>query len=109
MCFGLGNAPATFQKATDVILATIKWWYALVYTADIIIFLNTPEEHPQHIEEVLKLLNNAEMTIKTKKYSTLSKKIGYLGRVIAPSKLQIATRTTKAIKALQYFTTLLEL
>lgn len=46
----------------DVILAIIKWQYALVYIYDIIIFSKTPTELLQHIDEVVKLLISAVMT-----------------------------------------------
>jgi Reverse transcriptase (RNA-dependent DNA polymerase) len=38
MPFGLINAPATFQRAMDVILSGVLWKFALVYLDDIIVF-----------------------------------------------------------------------
>ena len=38
MPFGLKNAPGTFQRAANVILAGVKWQFALVYLDDIIIY-----------------------------------------------------------------------
>ncbi len=45
MPFGLKNAPSTFRRAIDMILATVKWQFAIVYLDDIIIFSRTSEEH----------------------------------------------------------------
>lgn len=39
--FGLKNAPRTFQRAMDVILALIKGKYAMIYIDDSIMFLKT--------------------------------------------------------------------
>ena len=45
MPFGLKNAPGTFKRAADVILAGFKWQFALVYLEDIIIYSSSIEEH----------------------------------------------------------------
>src|SRR6478672_9711150 len=36
--FGLTNAPATFQRLMDLVLAGLKWQYCLEYLDDIIVF-----------------------------------------------------------------------
>ena len=41
--FGLCNAPATFQRAMDMILAVVKWQICLVYLDDVIFFSRFPE------------------------------------------------------------------
>eukprot|EP00171_Calliarthron_tuberculosum_P018627 IDg18627t1 len=38
MPFGLLNAPASFQRALDIILARYKWKTCLVYLDDVIVF-----------------------------------------------------------------------
>jgi Reverse transcriptase (RNA-dependent DNA polymerase) len=38
MPFGLQNAPATYQRAIDIILSGLKWRTCLVYLDDIIIY-----------------------------------------------------------------------
>jgi len=43
--FGLSNAPATFQRAIDMILGGVKWKSCLVYLDDIIVFSQSPGEH----------------------------------------------------------------
>lgn len=69
---------------------------------DIIIFSEILKENLRHIIEVLKLLNNAEMTITLKEYSFLSAFINHLGHIIAPGKPHVAAGTTEAIEAPQY-------
>lgn len=41
MLFGLKNAPATFQRAVDIILSRAKWETAHVYLDDVIIYSKT--------------------------------------------------------------------
>lgn len=93
----------------DVALATVCWQYTFVCIDDTIIFLRASGKHLQHNEEVLRLLNNARMTIILKTYSFPGGTIIYLDHVAAPGKLCFATKTTKATKALQYPTWVSEL
>lgn len=50
---GLRNAPETFRRAMDVLLTKMKWWFALVYLEDILIYSRTPDEYIQHVRQVL--------------------------------------------------------
>ena len=109
MPFGLRNAPGTFQRAIDVILAQVRWQYSLVYLDDIVVFSKTGEEHIDHVRSVLSLLADAGVTLKLKKCFFFTDKIDYLGHVIRPGKLQIAEHTTDAIRQLQAPTNLTEL
>jgi len=65
--FGLGNAPATFQRAMDMILAGVKWQICLVYLDDVIVFSSSPEKHLQHLDEVLTRLGKAGVILKAAK------------------------------------------
>jgi len=51
--FGLTNAPATFQRAIDMLLSSVKWKTCLVNLDDVIVFSRTVEEHITHLDEVL--------------------------------------------------------
>ena len=53
MPFGLCNAPATFQRVMQAVLAGLEWQSCFVYLDDILIALRTFSEHLQHIREVL--------------------------------------------------------
>ena len=47
MPFGLCNAPATFQRLMNLVLAVIQWFKCLVYLDDIIVLSKSYEEHLQ--------------------------------------------------------------
>jgi hypothetical protein len=66
MPFGLCNAPATFHGALDMILAKVKWNYALLYLDDVIVYSKNVEEHIQNVDEILTLLKNAGASLKLK-------------------------------------------
>ena len=96
MPFGLKNAPATFQRALDIILSGVRWQTCLVYLDDVIVFSRTHAEHLRHLDEVLTLLGRAGLSLKLKKCSFFRTKVDYLGHVISPGKLEMALRSKSA-------------
>src|SRR5262249_39928865 len=67
MPFGLANAPATFQRLMDSVLAGLKWQHCLVYLDDIIIFSPTFTEHLAHLDSVFTRLEGAGLSLKLAK------------------------------------------
>ena len=55
MPFGLKNAPGTFQRAADIILASVKWQFVLVYLDGVIVYSKSIEEHFDHLYAVLRI------------------------------------------------------
>ena len=98
MPFGLRNAPATFQRALDIILSGVRWQTCLIYLDDVIVFSKNEEEHVAHVDEVLTLLRSAGVSLKLKKCEFFKPKVDYLGHVITPGKLAVATENTKAFE-----------
>ena len=45
MPYGLGNAPATFQRLMQNCLGELNLTYALVYLDDVIVYSKTEEDH----------------------------------------------------------------
>ena len=67
MLFGLSGAPATFQHLIMRVLPGILGKYALCYSADVIIFSLTFEEHLQHIEKIFTHMRNAGLKLSPNK------------------------------------------
>lgn len=67
MPFGLKIAPKTFQRTMDFIFASIKWQFTLFYLDDILISSNKSEKGIDHLKQVLKLLQHAEVVLSLKK------------------------------------------
>ena len=101
MPFGLRNAPATFQRAVDIVLSSVRWQFCIVYLDDVIIFSNSVDEHIDHIDQVLTLLENAGMSIRLKKSFFMHKEIEYLGHIITPGELKVAQKTITAIQGME--------
>ena len=102
MPFGLANAPATFQRALDILLAGVKWQFCLVYLDDVIIFSKTEEEHINHVDSVLKILRQAGVTLKLKNSEFFKKSVSYLGHTIRPGRLEIMSSRTEALREAKF-------
>ena len=63
MPFGLKNAPATFQRAVDIILSRVKSETTLFYFDDVIVYSLTATEHMAHVREVLRLLHTTGVSL----------------------------------------------
>ena len=96
MPFGLCNAPATFQRLMDLVLAGIQWSKCLVYLDDIIILGRSFQEHLQHLVLVLQRLREANLHIKPAKCVLWRDEVLYLGHVV--SRQGIATDPVKINK-----------
>ena len=83
LSFGLCNAPSTFQRLMDLILADLQWTTCLVYLDDIIVFGSTFQEHLLRLDGVLDKLRQANLKVKPSKCSLFSTQVQYLGHVIS--------------------------
>ena len=71
--FGLCNAPATFSRLMDRILAGLHCETCLFYLDDIIVFSSTWEEHLARLHEVFERLRHAKLKLGA------AKEVSYLG------------------------------
>ena len=83
MPFGLCNAPATFQRLMEEVLAGLHWSSCLVYLDDIIVFSRTVEDHFDKLREVLSRLRSAGLKIKPSKCHLLQSSVRYLRHVVS--------------------------
>ena len=58
MGFGLCNAPTTFTRLMTHVLDPFIHQIVIVYLGDICIYSKSPEEHHDHIRQVLTALRN---------------------------------------------------
>ena len=97
MPFGLCNAPSTFQRLMEHVLAGLHWTSCLVYLDDIIIFSKTPEDHLQQLREVFERLEKAGLKVKPSKCHLLRKSVRYLGHIISEKGVQTDPDKTRCI------------
>ena len=79
MPFGLKTAPAVFQRCMQATLSPALGRCCLVYLDDIVIFSRTAEEHKQHVQLVLTLLQDKGFTLKPSKCTFSAPEVKLLG------------------------------
>ena len=97
MPFGLRNAPATFQRALDIVLSGVRWRTCLVYLDDVVVFSKTETDHLDHLDEVLTLLEEAGIKLKLKKCFFFRSKIEYLGHILMPGRMGVSPDSKASI------------
>ena len=96
MPFGLCNAPATFQRLMDLVLAGLQWYNCLVYLDDILIIGKTFDDHLHNLRLVFERLREAGLKLKPSKCAVCRKQVTYLGHIV--SRDGIATDPEKTNK-----------
>jgi len=105
MPFGLKNAPATLQRALDIILSWVKWQSCLIYLDDVIVYSKTEEEHVRPVDRVLRLLRDAGVTLRLPKCRFFRKTVKYLGHEIKRGRLGVMDAHTRALREAHFPTT----
>ncbi|CAM4642153.1 unnamed protein product [Lepidochelys kempii] len=76
--FGLRNAPTTFQRLVDGLLAGLGE-YAVAYLDDVAIFSDSWADHLEHLQKGLERIREAGLTVKAKKCQIGLNRVTYLG------------------------------
>ncbi|KAJ9528289.1 hypothetical protein QJQ45_014272 [Haematococcus lacustris] len=112
LCFGLTNAPATFQRMMNNVFKPLINECVLVYIDDILVMSNTPEEHVQHLRQVLQLMRENKFYAKLAKWEFNKTQLAFLGHIVGskgiavdPAKVQVVKEwpTPRNLKDLQAF------
>ncbi|KAJ9522296.1 hypothetical protein QJQ45_008124 [Haematococcus lacustris] len=110
LCFGLTNAPATFQRMMNNVFKPLINECVLVYIDDILVMSNTPEEHVQHLRQVLQLMRENKFYAKLAKCEFNKTQLAFLGHIVGskgiavdPAKVVKEWPTPRNLKDLQAF------
>ena len=88
MPFGMANAPATFERLMDLVLAGLNWSKCLVYMDDILVFGTSFRECLDNLDAVLTALGEANLRVSPEKCSLFLSQIAYLGHVLSAKGVQ---------------------
>src|SRR5260221_5088408 len=89
MPFGLSNAPAAFQRFINEVLGDLMDICTVGYLDDILVYLDSLEDHRDHIREVLHHLHTAGLYTNLKKCKFHMDTVEYLGFILSPKGLQM--------------------
>lgn len=78
--FGLCNAPATFQRLMDLVLA---WSECLIYFGDIIVLSQDFTKHLQNLEVVFQRFQHTDLTLKPTKCFLFLLRVNFLGHIVS--------------------------
>jgi len=88
--FGMTNSPATFQAMMNEILKDmINERKVAAFVDDVLVGTETEEGYDKIVEEVLRRLEENDLYVKPEKCVWKVRKIGFLGVVIGPSRIEM--------------------
>ncbi|KAJ9520727.1 hypothetical protein QJQ45_007586 [Haematococcus lacustris] len=82
LCFGLTNAPATFQRVMNDAFATVLGKCALVYLDDILVMSRSVQDHLLHLKQVFELLRKNKLYAKLSKCEFMRYTLKFLGHLV---------------------------
>ncbi|MGQ3144897.1 reverse transcriptase family protein, partial [Rhizobium oryzihabitans] len=97
LCFGLTNAPATFQRVMNNAFADVINGCALVYIDDILIMSKSVPEHFNHLRRVLELLRKHQFKAKLSKCEFLKTALKFLGHIVSDQGIAVDPDKVKSI------------
>lgn len=106
MPFGLTDAPSTFQGLMNSIFKPLLRKFVLVFFDDILIYNKSWEDHVQHVDKVLQLLEAQQLYAKPSKCFFGVQEVEYLGHIVSHEGVKADPNKIKAIKEWRIPTTL---
>ncbi|GKC35183.1 putative reverse transcriptase domain-containing protein [Tanacetum coccineum] len=98
MPFGLTNAPAVFMDLMNRVCRPYLDKFVIVFIDDILIYLNTKEEHDAHLRLILEFLKKEELYTKFSKCDFWLSKVQFLRHVIDSEGIHVDPAKIDSIK-----------
>ena len=107
--FGLCNAPASFQRAMNILFSGLNWKQCLIYLDDIIVLGKNEEDHLKNLKQVFNILKQSNLKINISKCRFGFKSLKYLGHIIDTKGIRADPEKIEAIKNCKIPTNIKEL
>jgi hypothetical protein len=98
MPFGLTNALATFQALMNDVLRPFLDNLVIVYLDDILIFSETLEDHPEHVDKVLTAFKKARLYAGLDKCAFAMKEVAFLGHIVSGEGIKMDPKKVEAVR-----------
>lgn len=82
----------------NVLRGLIQKGFVLVYMDDILVFSRTPEEHADHLREVLTVLSKNKFYANKKKCQFFQHELTFLGHVVSAEGLKVDPQKTRVVQ-----------
>lgn len=98
MHFFIIDAPSTFQGLMNSIFKPFLRKFVFVFFDDILIYNKSWKDHVQHVDKVLKLLEEKQLYEKISKCFFGVHEVGYLGHIVSHEGVKLDPKKIKAVK-----------
>ena len=98
MPFGLCNAPATFERLMEIVLAGLHWEICLIYLDDVIVTGKTFDDMLTNLSTVLERFRDAGLKLKPNKCHLFAEEVEFLGHLISSEGIRTDPKKTEAIR-----------
>ena len=95
--FGVTNAPAQFMNMMNDVLADFLDRFVVVFLDDLLIYSRTPEDHAEHLRQVLQRLHENKLYAKASKCEIAYQAIEFLGQKVIPRGMCPTEQKMKAV------------
>jgi hypothetical protein len=97
MPFGLCNAPATFERLMELVLASLPWSVCLLFLDGILVHGKTFEEKILNLHEVFGRFRAANLKLNPKKCELFRQKVLYLGHIVTQEGISTEPSEVEAV------------
>ncbi len=98
LAFGLCNAPSSFVRVMNNLLAPFLGKFVVCYIDDILIYSKTPEEHLKHLELVFKALEKHHLYCNIEKCKFNQPETKFLGFIVGRDEIRMDPAKVAAVK-----------
>jgi Reverse transcriptase (RNA-dependent DNA polymerase) len=99
LCFGLTNAPSTFQAVMNRVLDPFIGKFVTVYMDDILIYSADPAQHAEHVRLVMQRLSEHRLYAKLSKCEFVKSEISFLGHIVSADGLKVDPKKVAAVQS----------
>lgn len=97
MAFGLCNAPATFQRAVNLVFRGLTWKQILAYIDDIMVLGDGFHAHLENLEASFIRLRQYQLKLKPKKCVLFREEVEFLGKTVGRAGISIQPCKIEAV------------
>ena len=98
MFFGLTNSPVIFQAImNDLLRDLVVEKKVAVFIDDVMVAIETKEEHNEIVEEVLRRLEENDLFVKLEKCVWKVREVGFLGVIIGEDRVRMEKETVEGV------------